>query len=266
MLPAVPPYQGCGQNARATFNPMNNTLLEQLQSDVTALLKTTPALEYAVVLADNEGDIEARVLKALANLSGSNGKKGLGIVVLLPEAAKSEENLPGPPLTLKVEIQCIEQVMINRGELGTGMRSSQAALTVLSNLHLRGIGNLLLFAEDPPIKPIRVKQGFVSHSVALKARVDGFVSLRPPIPIAAWTDEDALELTGLIISVSGVATGQQIRYTTDGTFPDASASIYNAPITGLTVGTLVRAVIWDPSLGNSEMIEILVQGATPSVS
>ena len=231
---------------------MNNNLLEHLQNDVTALLATTPALEYAVVLADNEGDIEARVLKALSSLSGSNGKKGLSIVVLLPEAIKSDENLPGPPLTLKVEIQVIEQVIINRGDSGSGMRSSQAAMTVLSLLQLRGLGSLLLFAEDPPIKPIKVKQGYVSHAVALKARVEGYVMTRPPIPQPSWTFDDKLQFADQSVP---------IRYTTDGSFPGAGALLYNAPIPDLEVDTLVRAVSWDATLGNSEIAEILVQHA-----
>ena len=236
---------------------MDNNLLEQLQADVAALLETTPALHYAYVLADNEGDIETRVLQALTKtgMAGANGKAGLALVILLPEAAKADDNLPGPPLTLKVEIQCIENVTINRSAVGSGMRSSQAALTVLSTLQLRAFGNLLLFAEDPPIKPIRVKQGFVSHAVALKARVDGYVTARPPIPVATMTDTDDLEF-------AAPATGQQIRYTTDGSFPGATAATYSAPIPGLTVGRLVRALTWDASLGNSELIEILIKAAS----
>ena len=92
------------------------TILETLQADVAAVLRNTPSLNYANVLVEDAGNMEAEILRKLGTLTG-NGislKKGLVIVVMLPEVNGVESNLPGPPIDIVMEIQCIEQAVVNR--------------------------------------------------------------------------------------------------------------------------------------------------------
>lgn len=180
-----------------------NQLLETLQADVLGVLQNTPALALANLLADNEGDIEARVVKALSTLTPTGGKNGLAVVVLLPEVVESDRNLPGPPLTVKVEIRVLENVLFNRAAAtGTLMRSSQAALTVLSALQLRHLGHSLLVAEKDPLTPVEVKKGHVSHAVTLYAKFRGLVTPRPSqvqVSLAAGSG-DGIAVTGTLTS------------------------------------------------------------------
>jgi hypothetical protein len=178
----------------------NSDMLEVLQADVTALLQNVPALADAVVMADNEGDIETKVLRSLAPLRGA--KRGLAVVVLLPEVTDSEENLPGPPVNVEIEIQTIEAVTINRqAGSGTNMRSSQAALITLNALHHQSFGSTALYAGKDPITPVKVKAGHVSHAVKLMVRANG---LQGPGKVAGISadlgeggDTAALTITGV---------------------------------------------------------------------
>lgn len=186
--------------------PDTNQLLETLQADVLGVLEAVPDLALVNVIADNEGDIEAKVAKALATLSGPGGKRGLAAVVLLPEVTKSDSGLPGPPMTVKVEIRVLENVLFNRDATsGTLLRASQAALTILSALHLRDLGGNLLVAEKDPIAAVDVKKGHVSHAVTLFASFNGFVTAKPMGVVATMGSGSSIMLSG---TLSPDITGQ----------------------------------------------------------
>jgi len=180
-----------------------NDLLEILQADITAILTATPELADAVVLADNEGDIEAKVARALAAIQGGpTAKRGLAVVVLLPEVTETEQNLPGPPLLVRCEIRTIEHVLVNRGTGGTGLRSSQAALATLAALHHHSIGPNILFAENDALTPVEVKPGHVSHAVTLFHRANG---LQGPGKVAAVQAQVTQgPQTGLSVVINGI--------------------------------------------------------------
>lgn len=175
---------------------MTYDLLEQLQADVLAVLQNTPTLTAANILADDAGDIEARVVRSLGALKSASGTVGLAVVVLLPEVTRAEANLPGPPLRIEVEIQTLENVSLNRGAQGSGIRSSQAALRVLSALHHCGLGARLLYADGDPVTPVPVKNGHVSHAVKLLCRENG-------IPATARAAQVSAEMAATAATASG---------------------------------------------------------------
>jgi hypothetical protein len=229
---------------------MSNDLLEVLQADVLGVLQSVPGISAAKLLADNEGDIEARVMKALAPMSGGESLlSGLAIVVLLPEVTEAEDNMPGPPFTVRVEVQVIEQVMINRSSTGTGVRSSQAAMEILRALHLHQIGAQLLYSDRDPIQPLPVKAGHVSHAVRLLVRSSGLLTPARVSPVTASLADDTLTLTT-------ATSGAVIRYTTDGSYPAAPhANLYTEAIPAPESGTFIRAVATAPALNPSDLLE-----------
>jgi hypothetical protein len=152
---------------------MNDDLLEVLQADIAAILLATPSLALCNILLDNEGDIEARVTKSLQSVAGRGGKMGLSAVVLLPDVREADENLPGPPLEIDIEVQVLEYPLVNRSTTGTGLRSSQAALCILSALSNHQLGGQSLYAAPNPISPVAVKTGYVSHAVKMRCRANG---------------------------------------------------------------------------------------------
>lgn len=201
----------------------SNDMLEVLQADVAAILAATPALADAVVLADNEGDIEAKVTRALGTLTGT--KKGLCVVVLLPEITESETNLPGPPVLVEVEIQTIEAVTINRATGGTGLRSSQAALITLNALHHQVLGSRALYADKDPITPVKVKPGFVSHAVKLLTRASG---LQGPGKASA-VEAAVVAGTGMVVAGAGTVASNGTYAAADGMYSKAGWYIRPAP-------------------------------------
>jgi hypothetical protein len=149
-------------------------LLETLQEDTIAVLKSTPTLAHANIIAEQNGDLESEVERLLGfTKSGTGGKRGLVLVVMQPEVTSAEANLPGPPMIIKQEIQVIEHPRINRTAAGTNLRSSHAALLALNALHLHGMGGHATYAEDKPIEPLPMKDGLVSHVVSVFARANG---------------------------------------------------------------------------------------------
>ena len=152
---------------------ISDAILDRLQDDVYNVLRNTPSLVDANVLIDNAGDIENAVARALQNLTAANGKRGLAVIVMLPEITTAQRNLPGPPMLAKIEIQVIEQVLLNRDVTsGTLIRSGTAAIRALGALHLQTLGDLMLYGDENPVKPLPVKAGHMSHVVALHCRLD----------------------------------------------------------------------------------------------
>jgi hypothetical protein len=228
---------------------MDNLILETIQQDVLGTLQATPSLRDAKIIADDAGDIEARVIRSLAPMSGGESLlSGLAIVVLQPEITDAEQNLPGPPGNISIEIQVIENVPVNRSPNGTGLRSSSAALEVLASLQLIQLGTVLLYADRDPVQPLPVKTGHVSHAVRLLARSPGLTSVRcaQVVPSIA---EDAITLT--------TATPEAvIRYTTDGSYPAAPHSpIYTDPFDAPPAGTVIRAAATAAGHTPSDLLE-----------
>lgn len=241
----------------------SDDLLEVLQADVAAVLSLTPQLSTACVLADNEGDIESRVLKALAPMTETGGKVGLAIVVLCPEVSKADKNLPGPPLSLMIEIQVIEDVLLNRDEeMGSGQRSTQAALIVLSVLQLYNFGGLLLYADKNPLTPVTIKPGYVSHKVTLYAAAQG-LNLAKTSPVLVAIDDSPFHQPGqpsAQVIIFGCETPSvDIFYTTDGSYPSpATGTPYTTFIAMPAAGTIIRAAAYSPAMTPSDILEFTV--------
>lgn len=222
--------------------------LDVLQADVAAVLRAVPALAHASIIKDDEGDLDAKVTRALEIWKDNPaGRRGLVLIVLRPEVTDSESNLPGPVMEVAAKVQVIEQVMWNRDpNRGANLSSSQAAITVLSALHLRSFGNRSLYARRNPITSLPVTPGHLSRLVTLQGVSDGIIEDRPPSVTATWDDgEDTLTLTA--------GGSDEIFYSTDGTFP---SSRYTAPLENLATGTRVRAAAWTEAQGFGDVLNL----------
>lgn len=229
---------------------MSDLLLETIQADVFALLQNTPALALANVLKNDAETTDSKIENAIKTLVTTGGKRGLAVVVMRAEVTEAEKNLPGPPLTIKIEIQVVEHVLFNQGADGTEVRSSQAALNVLSALHLRHFGNCLLYSEKNPIKPVQVKTGYVSDAVTLFAKFDGLVTDKPSMP--------TVSIAADMITLACATAESTIYYTTDGSFPTPAGTLYSAPFTAPSVGTVIRAAAYVDDMPPSDIMEFTI--------
>jgi ribosomal protein L19 len=192
----------------------NTDFLKRLQSDVFQSLRHAPGLAAVNIIKDDEGTVETQVEKSMQTLKpGETGKRGLALVVLQPRVVKGERNLPGPPLTVEVEVRIVERVKTNRDATnGTIIESQDAAVRVLGFLHHRSFGNRLLYIDKDPLIPVdNVKAGHVSHAVTLRCDHNAAISTRTS-PVTDEWGESAGDLV-----VSGTLT------------PDATGPIAEAP-------------------------------------
>ncbi len=224
------------------MNP-NPDFLNILQTDVEAILKSTPALKDAVILSEDLGDLEAAIVAKIASRNpGETGKSGLGIVVLPVEVVDAESNLPGPPLKVRVKVQMIEHYVTNRDvTTGTRLKTDAACLHALGALHHQGMGGHALYAERNPISWLKVRPGFGSHVLTLYCRANGLTGPGKPSAVTAQllTAGGTLSIAGIIPSApdlleAGSRNGRPL-YTEDGTPADGQPSTYHS-------GT--RWVIW----------------------
>ena len=232
-----------------------DTLLETLQADVLALLSNVPSLDGVNILAEDEGDTEARILKKLGTLTkGSGEKNGMVIVILQPEITDSETNLPGPPVQVSLQLQVIEQTILNRSENGTGIRSSVAAIRTLHALHLQAIGNALLVPAKNPVSAVKgMKPGYLSHMVAMEIRNQGISGDGKVLGVSPTV------ITGDLLELTCATSGAAIYYTTDGTYPTPdNGTLYAAAFALPEAGTLIRAAAYKTDLNPSDCCELTV--------
>jgi hypothetical protein len=227
-------------------------IIGRLQGDVFGILSATPSLSTVNIILDDENTLDTKVEQLLTRLGDGEGKRGLCIVVMMPEITEAEKNLPGPVTVLRQQVQIIEHVGINTiPGRGTGIRSRVAAIYVLQALHLCGGGNYTIHAEKNPARPLPVKDGFMSYMVTVYAR--------PPLPQAAKTAVAFPVYADGTISFTCSTEGAEIRFTTDGSYPcPKDSTLYTEPIAEPPAGTLIRAVAFSENRNPSDVAEILI--------
>jgi hypothetical protein len=235
-------------------------ILDILQADVTAILKAVPALADAAVLSDDEGDIEADVIKNLGPLNaGETGKRGLCLVVMAPEAENALPDTPGPQMEARMDIQVIESVAINRGATGTGIRAAKAAVLALNALHLQILGPCSLWCDAKPIVPVRVKKGYQSRTVTMRTRIG--------LPGSGKVSAVAAQADGSSLALSTSTAGATIYYTTDGSYPapsNTAAIEYEGAVFDLPADTQIRAAAYAAGLNPSDVTSLLIEGLEPA--
>lgn len=233
---------------------MSDDFLTNLQSDVYGLLMATPSLALARKIQDDKGDLEATVENELATSNDESGKCGLAIIVLAAEAESGGKDLPGPPLKVRINVQCIELVELNRSESdGTQIRSSAAAIRVLQALHQTSLGGQVLSNSPNPIQPLPMRAGFVAHLVSLQTVLHNLQPNRTATVFPEW-------ISNTLVLTCRTA-GAVIFYTVDGSFPAAwnpSRIQYAGPIASLPAGTFVRFAGYAASMNPSDLGEILI--------
>jgi hypothetical protein len=172
--------------------------LETLQADVLAILAAVPSLADVNIILEDDGDMEAKIMRKLGALTGgSSHKPGSVAVVMLPEVTAAEQNLPGPPVNVSVRVQVIEQHTVNRAASGSGVRSSEGALRVLAALHLQTLGYAVLYAAEKPVEPVEVKKGYLSHMVTLSLNYRGLTGPGKPAQVQAAMVENGMNVSGI---------------------------------------------------------------------
>ena len=252
-------------------------ILQRLQLDIAALLSTAVAgtrlavYEHVPVFVvrprvNAEGEpedaimIQTRINQVLAGLESKNGKSGLAVIVMMPDAGVPAELEKADGVFLQIEpvVRIVENPLINCSPDGVGMPAEELALLTLSALHgwepgrtqtpLRGRDKAALVPVDIKDKPSQV-----AWDVNLTTRYYMDRSMAASAPSITRTGSPP----DVEVTLASPDEGATIFYTLDGSFPsegNAAALPYGAPISVATP-CLVRAVAYLPDCLPSSISE-----------
>jgi hypothetical protein len=207
---------------------------EQLQTDIEHYLKSDEDLRDLAIThvrprtAKEAATIQGDLDKVLAGLlAGPSGKKGISVIVNMPELVKVEGNVRAVTGDLSISLRVVEHVMINMGLDGTQRSAEAWALMIANRLHHQVFQPLApLVGEERLITPVpeRVLTGKVEYNIELSCTFPGErISKVQPV---------SLVQAGPQMTLSCATTGAQIWWTVDGSFPGPGnelAQMYDGP-------------------------------------
>lgn len=223
-----------------------------LRLDLEIYYRTLADSYFADVMVATERPLVTGAQKAIdtfvASLTLGAGnaskKQGAGILVLMPVADVSHENIPGPDLD-KVVIPSLimEWPLLNYGSRGTGLPAEDLLVRFLQLHHhtnVNGATSYAIVASEGAIGPLPREfrdRGIIGYTVALRTGFPLAQLAKCALPSISPSSGAYSQTITLACATSGAA----IYYTTDGTPPfsgNAAATLYSAPFALAAAGTL----------------------------
>jgi hypothetical protein len=238
--------------------------LERLQTDIEGHLLSSSSdplqedqcpIQHAAIArvrprnAAEAAGIQTKLQKVMSGLEGRGGKKGISIVISMPEIGRMEPNVRALTGTVAVVIEVSENILINMGAEGTGKGCEEFALCV---------GDLLSHQAFAAWSPLRVRSIMPSPEAVLVQKVVYNVTLetdlnRPPMPKVAMPTRTFNTNHVRLATATAAAV---IHYTLDGSFPGPGneGSIVYDQVAGLTLPAgkhQLRYAAWLPGMVGS---------------
>lgn len=232
---------------------MTEDILQHLQDDVWGLLTNEPSMVYVPIYRsrtplekDSNGDhivgqsmmIEEEIEQALGGLALKNGKCGIVVIVMMPDAQPVGER---DALELTIPVRIIEDRLFNEGTTGTGISSSRLMLhlkQVLSNRPLRGSYTL-----TPAARGAMEEISLPDDRKANELRMTVTRSLQP-LPRVA---QPAVVIATRVMTITCATEGAQIYWSANGDWPGPQnplSWLYDLPVTLSDEITEVRVVAY----------------------
>lgn len=238
-------------------------LLADLQRDILGRLESCPEFHHVClqVLSTNgekgTASVRDQIENALTGITLTNGKCGLGAVIVIPEVVVEDNmrGVPGPQIALNCTVQVMENDLFNRGDQGTGITAESLAFTVLSLLHLwQPGGGIMLLAAREAIQPAEAAED-LSATNCYAVNLTAPMATQP----AAKVNAPSLDVAAGVLTLSGVI-GAEHWFTLDGTFPRPmapTAQLYTATVS-VPSGALIRAASYQTDAAGSDVTEFQV--------
>lgn len=233
----------------------SDTLL-QIELDLAACLALSPELADVLIIPQRTasgdaggGEVDDIVEEALAGIKQKNGKSGVAIIVMMPEANPEDENLPGPQLDLECVIRIIEDRLINEGATGTGLSTPHLAAFVSRYLHQWPLNG------PHPLRPAR--DHMRDLTVPGRPGMEVVFRLRMPVtPLPETASPVAVNSGGtggdpMLVTLSCATANAVIYYNLGPEFP---ATVYTEPFL-ISEETTLRVIACAPSHRPSRMVE-----------
>lgn len=212
--------------------------LEQLQSDVEHCLLSMHLLRHVTITAvrpRSSGEvlnIQTKINNTLAGLSVRNGKRGLGVIVGMPEMRDVNPNMRTVKGELVLVMNLIENPLINEGADGTGLTAEALAwllATTLPQTNLAPGGQIIADKDLIAPQPESVMEKRIEYRVTLR-----MLTHAAPVEKVATP---AVQHASGTLTLSCTTSGAAIYYTLDGSYPgpgNAQATLYSAPVSVAT--------------------------------
>lgn len=187
-------------------------------------------------------------IKAIAVLNGWNNS---------PVATATYTIIYDPDLTVTpdtimfFEMNAVDTFFVTGHHLteSISLTSSSTDYTISPNTLSSSASNapvvVTFIGENPSTAFITITSGTASQTVALTS----MLTVADPVLDPAT----AVSTDSIIVSMTCATSGASIYYTTDGTLPTASATLYNTPIV-ITQTTTINAIATKNSWTNSDMV------------
>jgi hypothetical protein len=193
-------------------------LLLQLQQDLADKINSEGAFSAIWCGTYRAMVISQEIEKRGPHLTGKNGTKGCGILVLMPTLHGIFPNVTPPQGEIKLSFWIVENPEINFNAGGTQRTCEEVARMVRQCVNLFQIeGKLALYQEATVMTPIhgmeKIYPGCCGYQVNLTGRMSETVVAKCALP--------ALSEGSLTVTLSTTDEGASIYYTLDGTFPGA---------------------------------------------
>lgn len=225
---------------------------EQFQKDVEARLNNLPFFSDVTVIRDTPGVIDNDILNALSTLNEKAGKNGTCVVVKLVEEVVPDADLGGPQTELEFTVRFFTDALINLGENGT--KKSNAAIRRAARRglhHWSPNGSNVVYCDK-------------AAGSIYESGIDGIegydAKFRMPLPddYPTVVQFPRIAIAGALPAITVTLTGPvgaEIRYTTDGSFPDPVATLYSAPFLIAAACTIRAAAYVTGEAGSSIAVQ-----------
>jgi len=243
--------------------------IQRLQEDIEAYLLNSEAdltnadecpIQYAAIArvrprdAGEAAGIQTKLQQVLSGLQGRGGRKGISVIIGMPEISQVEPNVRALTGGMTLVIEVHENIMVNMVSGGTGKGCEEFAFAV---------GELLNHQPFGLWSPMRVKSILPAPEAVLNQKVVYNVTLetdlrrplKPKVAVPNVTVHEDGHISATCATLDAV-----MYYTLDGSLPGPvtpTAIVFDI-LTGLTLTTgtwLLRVAAWKPGMAGSVVVD-----------
>lgn len=211
-------------------------LIDRLQNDIVARLRTDDFFEDIVIIQERAGTADTQVQRALAGQIPKASKYGAFLIIELPEMQPEYDETPGPQLAFTITIHTRVIPKINNGASGTGKPLGMIARRVNALFHLWLLDTAAVMVDK--CEPYSDDVGTIGFQHTLTWH-GGEAPLATCAAVLIAEEDWTVTLTC-------ATEGADIYYTLDDSMPwsgNADAVLYTAPF-AVDNGTAVRAAAY----------------------
>jgi hypothetical protein len=227
------------------------SILQAIQIDAANRLLSDPYFANISVLTENLQDITFQIEKAIQEL-------GIVAIILTPTAdIRNFADAPGPYLqSIDVLVEVAENVLLNRGQGGSGKTAQAMAERVLAILHGYRPAMITesIYASSPTITVVPSGDGLLIYHI--RFRTNGGINYSVPTVSTPVVSTD-----GANVTITCDTSGAAIFYTINGTAPGPrTGTLYAGPISPPTPRA-IKAQAWLAGYQTSGLATFTFTGA-----